>query len=91
MTQAPFSSADPRKQIPFRHDEALAHLATVADSDARKALNALEIGILTTAPDAEGVVQFTCTAAEESIQKKAVPESKFLLSEKCLRPDGVSW
>ncbi len=53
-------------------DEALAHLATIADGDARKALNALEIGILTTAPDADGVVQFTRTAAEESIQKKAV-------------------
>ena len=53
-------------------DEALAHLATVADGDARKALNALEIGILTTAPDADGVVQFTRAAAEESIQKKAV-------------------
>ncbi len=53
-------------------DEALAHLAIIADGDARKALNALEIGILTTAPDAHGVVQFTRAAAEESIQKKAV-------------------
>ena len=53
-------------------DDALKHLATVADGDARKALNALEIGVLTTVPDAEGVVQFTRAAAEESIQKKAV-------------------
>ena len=53
-------------------DEALLHLATMADGDARKALNALEIGILTTAPDADGIVQFTRAAAEESIQKKAV-------------------
>ena len=53
-------------------DDALKHLATVADGDARKALNALEIGVLTTPPDAEGVVQFTPAAAEESIQKKAV-------------------
>jgi putative ATPase len=53
-------------------DEALAHLATIADGDARKALNALEIGILTTQPDDCGVVQFTRSAAEESIQKKAV-------------------
>ena len=53
-------------------DEAHAHLATIADGDARKALNALEIGILTTAPDADGVVQFTRAAAEESIQRKAV-------------------
>ena len=53
-------------------DDALKHLATVADGDARKALNALEIGVLTTAPDSEGVVQFTRAAAEDSIQKKAV-------------------
>lgn len=53
-------------------DDALVHLATVADGDARKALNALEIGILTTAPDSDGTVHFTRAAAEESIQKKAV-------------------
>lgn len=53
-------------------DDALAHLATIADGDARKALNALEIGIRTTAPDAGGTIHFTRAAAEESIQKKAV-------------------
>lgn len=53
-------------------DDAITHLAVVADGDARKALNALEVGILTTPPDASEVVHFTKVVAEESIQKKAV-------------------
>ena len=53
-------------------DAALLHLATLADGDARKALNALEIGALTTAPDEHGTVHFDLHVAEESIQKKAV-------------------
>jgi putative ATPase len=52
--------------------DALAHLARVADGDARKALNALEVGVLTTPPEAGGAVHFTKAVAEESIQKKAV-------------------
>ncbi len=53
-------------------EEALQHLARIADGDARKALNALEIGALTTPPDADGVIRLTLEVAEESIQKKAV-------------------
>ncbi len=53
-------------------DDAAEHLAIISDGDARKCLNALEIGVLTTTPDAEGVIHFTRTVAEESIQKKAV-------------------
>jgi putative ATPase len=53
-------------------DDALSHLATIADGDARKALNSLELGILTTPPGDDGVIHFTKSAAEESIQKKAV-------------------
>lgn len=52
--------------------DALAHLARVADGDARKALNALEIAALTTEPGPDGVTQLNLTAAEQSIQKKAV-------------------
>jgi putative ATPase len=48
-------------------DDALNFLATACDGDARKALNSLEIGALTT-PD--GLI--TKAVAEESIQKKAV-------------------
>ena len=48
------------------------HLAKLSDGDARKCLNALEIGVLTTPPDARGVIHFTLAVAEESIQQKAV-------------------
>jgi putative ATPase len=64
------------------------HLAKLSDGDARKCLNALEIGVLTTPPkaarpssvasgrraseDARPTIHFTLTVAEESIQQKAV-------------------
>jgi len=48
------------------------HLAKLSDGDARKCLNALEIGVLTTPPDSRAVIHFTLTVAEESIQQKAV-------------------
>ena len=53
-------------------ENALRHLAKIADGDARKALNALEIAVLTTGPDKKGVVHLNLAAAEQSIQKKAV-------------------
>jgi putative ATPase len=51
------------------HDDARAFLSSVCDGDARRALSALEIGVLssTTFP-----FEFTCEVAEESIQRKAV-------------------
>ncbi len=53
-------------------EEALRHLAKLADGDARKALNALEIAALTTQPDGQGVIHIDLAAAEQSIQRKAV-------------------
>lgn len=53
-------------------EEALQHLARVADGDARKALGALEIAALTTPPDGEGRIPVTREVAEQSIQRKAV-------------------
>jgi putative ATPase len=53
-------------------ENALRHLAKISDGDARKALNALEIAALTTAPDKKGVVHIDLATAEQSIQKKAV-------------------
>lgn len=53
-------------------EAALRHLAKLADGDARKALNAVEIAALTTAPDAGGVIRLNLAVAEQSIQKKAV-------------------
>src|SRR5216117_3146947 len=52
--------------------DARQHLAKLSDGDARKCLNALEIGVLTTPPDSLGVIHFTLQIAEESIQQKAV-------------------
>ena len=53
-------------------ENALRHLAKISDGDARKALNALEIAALTTAPDEDGVIHINLAVAEQSIQKKAV-------------------
>ena len=53
-------------------DDALAHLAAVCEGDGRRALNALEIAALTTAPGPDGAIHITRAVTEESIQKKAV-------------------
>ncbi|MDD2751664.1 MAG: replication-associated recombination protein A [Candidatus Omnitrophica bacterium] len=52
--------------------KALGFLAKTSEGDARRALNALEVGILTTSKSKDGSINFTLEAAEESIQKKAV-------------------
>jgi len=60
-------------QFKIRADEAaLRHLAKVADGDARKALNSLEIAALTTAPANDGFIHIDLAVAEQCIQKKAV-------------------
>jgi putative ATPase len=51
------------------HDDALEFLAEVSDGDARRALSALEIGVLSAGP---GPIEFTRQLAEESVQRKAV-------------------
>jgi putative ATPase len=57
-------------------DEALKYLARFSDGDARRALNALELGVFTTGPDKNGAINFTTAIAEESIQKKALQYDK---------------
>ncbi|MCX7661117.1 MAG: replication-associated recombination protein A, partial [Candidatus Omnitrophica bacterium] len=52
--------------------KALEFLAKTSEGDARRALNALEIGVLTTPYNKDGFIRFTLKVAEESIQKKAV-------------------
>lgn len=52
--------------------EALDHLVHVANGDARSLLNALELAVETTAPDAAGHITVTLVVAEESIQRRAV-------------------
>ncbi len=53
-------------------DEAREFIIARAEGDARRALNALEVGVLTTPPGADGVIRFDLAVSEESIQKKAV-------------------
>ena len=57
-------------------EDAIEHLSKISDGDARRALNALEVGVLTTKPEKGGKIKFTLTVAEESIQKKAVVYDK---------------
>ena len=52
--------------------EAENHLVDVASGDARALLNALELAVETTSPDAEGVRHIPLSVAEESIQRRAV-------------------
>ncbi len=52
--------------------EAVDFLARSCEGDARRALSALEIGVLTTPPSPDGAIEFGLSAAAESIQKKAV-------------------
>ena len=52
--------------------DARRHLAKLSDGDARKALNALEIGVLTTPPDAKGVIHFTVAGRGRKHSAKAV-------------------
>jgi putative ATPase len=56
--------------------EAMAHLMRMAGGDARNALNALELAVETTPPDAEGKIQIGLDVAQESIQKRAVMYDK---------------
>jgi len=52
--------------------EALDFLAMIADGDARRALNGLEVAAMTTASLPDGTVSITRAIAEESVQRKAV-------------------
>lgn len=53
-------------------DEAIRHLSNVSDGDARKCLNALELAVLSSRPNAEGRIVIDLAAAEESVQQKTV-------------------
>ncbi|MDY5955844.1 MAG: replication-associated recombination protein A [Frisingicoccus sp.] len=51
-------------------DEALEFLADMSNGDARMALNAVELGILTTEPSEDGSIHITLDVAAECIQKR---------------------
>jgi len=53
-------------------DDALGFIAEVCEGDARRALNALEVGCLTSPKNEKGEIAFNLEVAQESIQKKQV-------------------
>lgn len=57
-------------------EDALEFLADMADGDARAALNAIELAILTTERDEDEVIPITMDVAQECIQKRAVHYDK---------------
>ena len=57
-------------------EEALEFLADIAGGDARNALNAIELGILTTERSADGKIHITLDVASECIQKRVVRYDK---------------
>lgn len=56
--------------------EAMDFLADAANGDARAALNAVELGILTTDRSPDGKIHLTLEAAQECIQKRAISYDK---------------
>lgn len=57
-------------------EDALDFLADIAGGDARNALNAIELGILTTPRSADGKIHITLDVASECIQKRVVSYDK---------------
>lgn len=57
-------------------EAALAFLADMADGDARAALNAVELAILTTDRSEDGLIHITLEVAQECIQKRVVRYDK---------------
>ena len=59
------------------YNDAVELLADIADGDARRCLNAIELGIKTTEPDPNtGLIEFTLEVAKESIQKRVIRYDK---------------
>ena len=57
-------------------EDARTFLADICGGDARSALNALEIGVLSTAPSADGLIHITLDVAEECIQRRKLRYDK---------------
>lgn len=57
-------------------EEAEEFLADIAGGDARAALNAVELGVLTTSPSEDGKIHITLDVASECIQKRVVRYDK---------------
>ena len=72
--------ADEEKGLGSYHakmdEDALEFLSNTANGDARAALNALELAVLTTDPDDDGMIHITLSVAEDCIQRRALQYDK---------------
>lgn len=59
--------------------DALDFLAEISGGDARMALNAIELGVLTTQRSEDGIIHITQEVASECIQKRVINDIFFLL------------
>jgi putative ATPase len=57
-------------------DEALTHLATASNGDVRSSLNALELAVMSTKADEDGIIRIDLSIAEECIQRKSFTHDK---------------
>jgi putative ATPase len=54
------------------NEDALSHLVTMSNGDARVALNALEMAVFATLPDSDGLRSIDLSAIEEALQHRAL-------------------
>ncbi|EOZ4905233.1 replication-associated recombination protein A [Listeria monocytogenes] len=52
------------------------HFATASNGDVRSALNALELAVISSEPNEDGVIHITLDVAEECLQKKSLAHDK---------------
>ncbi|USS91711.1 replication-associated recombination protein A [Fructobacillus americanaquae] len=57
-------------------EEALTHLSQATNGDLRSALNSLELAVLSTKPDANGIVQVNLAVIEETTQRQSLVADK---------------
>lgn len=57
-------------------EDAIDHIVNIANGDARTALNALELAVLTTEKNKDGEIAIDLSIAEECIQKRAITYEK---------------
>lgn len=69
--------------------EAKRHLATISDGDARKCLNALEIGVLTTAPLEVAQASSLPAAAERKLEARATIHFTLEVAEQSIQQKAV--
>ncbi|MBP5225123.1 MAG: replication-associated recombination protein A [Lachnospiraceae bacterium] len=83
-------------------DEACAFIAELANGDARAALNAVELGVLTTERSEDGLIHYDIEVAQECIQKRVLRYDKdgdqhydtisaFIKSMRGSDPDAASY